>query len=70
MFIVRDDGTLVAVRPSPFESEDVLQTLLAAHSSLLAGDALNPDSPRRRLLVAREQAVPGDGDRTIRQLQA
>lgn len=60
MFIVRDDGTLVAMRASPFESEDVFQTLLAAHPSLLAGDILNPDSPRRWLLVAREQAVPGE----------
>lgn len=60
MFIVRDDGTLVAMRASPFESEDVFQTLLAAHPTLLAGDALNPDSPRRWLLVAREQAVPGE----------
>lgn len=60
MFIVRDDGTLVAMRASPFESEDVFQVLLAAHPSLLAGDALNPDSPRRWLLVAREQAVPDE----------
>lgn len=60
MFIVRDDGTLVAMRASPFESKDVFQTLLAAHPTLLAGDALNPDSPRRWLLVAREQAVPGE----------
>ena len=27
MFIVRDDGTLVPMRASPFESEAVFQTL-------------------------------------------
>ena len=48
------------MRASPFESEDVFQTLLATHPSLLAGDAVNPDSPRRWLLVAREQGVPGE----------
>lgn len=60
MFIVRDDGSLVAMRASPFESEDVFQTLLATHPSLLAGDTVDPDSPRRWLLVAREQSVPGE----------
>jgi hypothetical protein len=60
IFIVRDDGTLVAMRASPFESEDVFQKLLATHPSLLAGDAVDPDNPRRWLLVSREQAVPGE----------
>ncbi len=60
IFIVRDDGSLVAMRASPFESEDVFQRLLATHPSLLAGDAVDPDNPRRWLLVSREQAVPGE----------
>lgn len=59
-FLVRDDGTLVPMRASPFENEDVFQRLLATHPSLLAGDAVSPDDPRRWLLVAREQAVPGE----------
>lgn len=60
IFLVRDDGTLVPMRASPFENEDVFQKLLATHPSLLAGDAVDPDSPRRWLLIAREQAVPGE----------
>lgn len=60
MFIVRDDGTLVPMRAMPFESEDLFQTLLATHPSLLAGEAVDPLRPRRWLLVAREQAVPGE----------
>ncbi|KQU01828.1 hypothetical protein ASG60_18435 [Methylobacterium sp. Leaf469] len=60
MFIVRDDGTLVPMRASPFESEAVFQTLLAAHPSLLAAEAVDPGNPRRWLLVAREQGVPGE----------
>ncbi len=61
MFIVRDDGTLVAMRASPFESEDVFQTLLAAHRACSQAMPSNTDSPRRWLLVAHaKQAVPGE----------
>lgn len=60
VFIVRNDNTLVEMRSSPFESEDLLQQLLATHPSLIAGDAVDPSNPRRWLLIAREQAVPGE----------
>lgn len=60
VFIVRNDNTLVEMRPSPFESEDLLQELLATHPSLIAGDAVDPTNPRRWLLIAREQGVPGE----------
>lgn len=60
IYIVRDDNTLVEMRSSAFESEDLLQQLLATHPSLIAGDAVDPKNPRRWLLIAREQAVPGE----------
>lgn len=60
VFIVRNDNTLVEMRSSPFESEDLLQELLATHPSLIAGDAVDPSNPRRWLLIAREQGVPGE----------
>ena len=60
IFIVKDDGTLVPMRPSPFESEAVLQQLLASHPSLLVGEAVNPTNPRRWLLIARELGVPDE----------
>ncbi len=60
VFIVRNDNTLVDMRSSSFESEDLLQQLLATHPSLIAGDAVDPTNPRRWLLIAREQAVPGE----------
>ncbi|GJE44398.1 hypothetical protein [Methylobacterium soli] len=60
IFIVRDDNSLVEMRSSAFESEDLLQELLATHPSLIAGDAVDPTNPRRWLLIAREQAVPGE----------
>lgn len=60
VYMIRDDNTLVEMRSSPFESEDLLQELLATHPSLIAGDAVDPTNPRRWLLIAREQSVPGE----------
>src|SRR3954470_6950270 len=48
------------MRSSAFESEYLLQQLLAPHPCLIAGDAVDPTNPRRWLLIAREQAVPGE----------
>ncbi len=42
----------------PYESEDLLQALLANHPSVLAGDQFNGAEPKRWLLVNREAAVP------------
>ncbi|WP_019905955.1 hypothetical protein [Methylobacterium sp. 77] len=60
IYIVRDDNSLVEMRSSAFESEDLLQELLATHPSIIAGDAVDPINPRRWLLIAREQSVPGE----------
>ena len=45
----------------PYETEDVLQTLLAQHPDLLAGDQADGE-PRRWLLLAREAGL-GDAER-------
>src|SRR5262249_35231465 len=42
----------------PYELEDHLQELVERHPSLLAGDQVDPDAPRRWLLLSREAAVP------------
>ena len=42
----------------PYESEALLQRLLATHPSVLAGDQFNIAEPRRWLLVSREAGVP------------
>jgi hypothetical protein len=43
---------------SPYESEDILQRLLAEHPELLAGDLENEETPARWLLIDREVDVP------------
>lgn len=45
-----------------YDSEDVLQALIARFPDLLAGDQLPGDVPRRWLLVGRKAALPAEED--------
>jgi hypothetical protein len=38
IYLVRDDGGLVDMRDQPYDTEDVLQRLLADHPRLLGSD--------------------------------
>ena len=63
IFVIKGElgsGTeeLVEMREAPYDSEDVLQELLARYPDLLAGGQMNPGVPRRWLLIRREQSVP------------
>lgn len=58
IFVIGKDGELIELEETPFEAEAHFQELLAKHPGLLAGDQIDPDSPRRWLLVAREFGVP------------
>src|SRR5437899_1004241 len=60
IFVLHDDGRLVEMKETPYDSEALLQRLLADYSNLLAGDQIDPDHPRRWLLVSREMRVTGD----------
>ncbi len=42
----------------PFALEDTLQKLVADHPKLLSGEQINPNDPRRWLLIQREQGIP------------
>ena len=55
---LRNGDTLTPLRRAPFESEDALQTMLAKYPDLLAGEQMDPQDPRRWLLIAREMGVP------------
>lgn len=58
VFLLQDDETLVRMNERPYAAEALLQRLLATHPDLLAGDQIDPDTPRRWLLVDREVGVP------------
>ena len=57
VFLKRGDE-LVEMVEQRYELEDHLQELIERHPNLLAGDQVNPDAPRRWLLVKRETGVP------------
>ena len=58
IYLMGDDGGLVAMEEEPYEAEALLQKLLAEYPDLLAGEQMRPSSPRRWLLVSRELGVP------------
>src|SRR5687768_10583348 len=58
IFVLHDNDTLTPLQEGPFENEDVFQELLERYPDLLAGEQMNPASPRRWLLVSREYGVP------------
>ena len=45
-----------------YDSERLLQEMLAKHPDLLAGEQINIDDPRRWLLITREMSVPDEED--------
>jgi hypothetical protein len=55
---VLDGAELVAMHEQPYDSEDLLQALLADYPDLLAGGDEAGGSPRRWLLVKREVGIP------------
>jgi len=59
IYAIQSDGQLVEMLEQRYDSEDLLQGLLAQYPSLLAGDQIDPTSPRRWALVSREAPVPG-----------
>ena len=60
VFVIQADESLVELAAAGYDSEDVLQGLLAKYPNLLAGDQVDSDSPRRWLLVSREAALPSE----------
>lgn len=58
IFHIDAEGRLVELTEEPYDSEDLLQSLLADYPALLAGDQISSDQPRRWLLVKREAGIP------------
>jgi len=58
IFSVAGDGDLKALTEKEYSHEGELQRLLERHPELLAGDQIDPVTPRRWLLVTRECHIP------------
>ncbi|MCI0490631.1 MAG: hypothetical protein L0229_28905 [Blastocatellia bacterium] len=62
IYLIQGDGRLVEMTEKSYDSEDLLQGLLAQYPNLLAGDQIDSNSPRQWLLVSREAALPSEED--------
>ena len=62
IFAFRIDGELTELTPSQYSDEDFFQSLIEKHPEILAGDQINPDNPRKWLLISREMGVPAEQD--------
>jgi hypothetical protein len=62
IYLLGGESRLIAMEEAPYDSEALLQKLLADHLDLFAGDQIDAEEPRRWLLVSREMAVPGEQD--------
>lgn len=58
LYLQGDDGSLESLEPMPFRNEDELQSLIVRFPILLGGEQMQPDAPRRWLLVGREMGLP------------
>jgi len=57
IYVLKDNEELVEMTQQ-YDSEDLLQALLAKYPNLLAGEQMDNTAPRRWLLITREAAVP------------
>ncbi len=61
IFLIQSDGSLVELAEEPYDSESLLQELLAKYPNLLSGNQSNLEHPSRWLLIRREIGIP-DGE--------
>jgi hypothetical protein len=54
IYLIQGDDSLVEMTEHTYDSEDLLQRLLAQYPNLLAGNQIDSAEPRRWLLVSRE----------------
>lgn len=62
----KDSDRLIPMEEAPYLSEEILQNWLSGYPELLPGDQIDPENPRRWLLVKAEMGVPdheGGADR-------
>ena len=60
IYLIQHGKKLVEMTEAKYDSEDLLQGLLAQYPNLLAGDQMDASQPRRWLLVSRERGVPAE----------
>src|ERR671916_953213 len=62
VYLIQGGGELVEMSEQSYDSENLLQGLLAEYPNLLAGDQVGGDEPRRWLLISREVPLASEED--------
>ena len=57
IYHLNEQGHLEPMTEEPFTLEDKLQQLVAQYPKLLSGEQMDPNNPRRWILVGREQGI-------------
>jgi hypothetical protein len=60
--LASDRDHLIPMQERPYRLEEDLHSLLARYPDLIPGDQINPEQPRRWLLVSREMPIPDQED--------
>jgi hypothetical protein len=60
IYLIQEGGGLVEMPETAYDSEALLQELLARYPNLLAGDQIDSAAPRQWLLIAREVPLPSE----------
>jgi len=60
IFLIHDNDQLTEMKEQEYESEKILQNLLAKYPNLLAGEQMNNVAPRRWLLVSQQATLPSE----------
>jgi hypothetical protein len=67
MYLLNEgQDNLIPLEETGYLTENDLQKFLANYPDLLPGDQIDPENPRRWILVAREMSVPGNANESGR----
>lgn len=66
IFLLQDDNSLLEMKEEKYVSEDLFQSLLEDYPKLISGAQINPNSPRRWILIKREMGIPDKDNGAIR----
>jgi hypothetical protein len=58
IFMITEGGSLLAMDQKPFPEEASFQHLLERYPELLSGELIDPEKPRRWVLIGREPGIP------------
>jgi hypothetical protein len=62
MFVIHKDGGITQLKAEHFAKEEDFQDLLEIYPALLSGELIDPEQPRKWVLVKREFGVPAEDE--------